>query len=43
MVLSLESQDGNWDIMNPHTGEVVAQRLSSQEAITLLRGNNERN
>ena len=43
MVLTLETQDGNWDIVNPHTGEVIAQRLSSQEAIILLRGNNARN
>ncbi len=43
MVLSIESQNGNWDIVNLHTGEVIVQSLNSQEAITLLRGGNERN
>lgn len=38
MVLSIESQDGNWDIVNPKTGEVLANELSSIEAITYLRG-----
>lgn len=40
MVLTLESQDGDWNIYNMRTGETLASGIDSQEAIEYLRGNN---